>query len=58
MRIIKFMIALNFVILAFSNLVECVLAQTSVSFSLSCKQFKNLGSVTNLGILHVLGVLH
>ncbi len=57
-RIIKFVIALNFVILAFSNLVECVLAQSSVSFSLSCKQFKNLGSVTNMGILHVLGVLH
>ncbi len=57
-RIIKFMIALNF--LAFSNLVECVLAQPRVFLSLSCKQPKNPKSVINLGIWlwHVLGVLH
>jgi hypothetical protein len=56
--IIKFMIALNFVVLASSKLVECVLTQPSVSISLSCKQFKNLESVTNLGILHVLRLPH
>jgi len=58
-RIVKFMITLNFLVLASSNFVECVLAQPRVSLSLSCKQPKNRESVINLGIWlwHVLGVL-
>ncbi len=58
--IVKFMIALNFLVLASNNLVEYVLAQPKVSLSFSCKQPKNPKSVINLGIWlwHVLGVLH
>jgi hypothetical protein len=57
---IKFMIALNFLVLASNNLVECVLAQPKVSFSFFCKQPNNPKSLINLGILrwHVLRVLH
>jgi hypothetical protein len=60
-RIVKFMITLNFLVLALSNLVECVLTQPRVSFFFVFgKQPKNPKSVINLGILlwHVLGVLH
>jgi hypothetical protein len=59
-RIVKFMIILNFMVLAFNNLVKCILAQPKVSFFFPCQQPKNPESVINLGILlrHVLRVLH
>ncbi len=58
--IIKFMIALSFLVLASNNLMECILAQPRVSLSFFCKQPKNPKSLISLGILlwHVLGVLH
>jgi hypothetical protein len=58
--IVKYKIALTFLVVVSSNLMECILAQRRVSLSFFCKQPKNPKSGTNLGILlcHVLEVLH
>ncbi len=58
-EIVKFMIALNFLVLVSNNFVECILVQPKVSLSFSCKQPKNQENVLNLVYLfwHVLWML-